>query len=143
MIVLDSNVVSELMRAAPDPEVVVWLRLQPQSMLVVTTVTVAEVLYGVRRLPLGRRRSDLERRFQELMAHGFRDRLLSFDEAAADAYSNIMTNRRRIGRPIEILDAMIAGIALSRGAEVATRNVPHFLECGLRVVDPWAASERE
>lgn len=142
MIVLDTNVVSELMRAEPNPTVLQVLRAEPQLTIVVTVITVAEVLYGVRRLSVGRRRSDLERRFQELMARGFRERLLQFDEAAADAYANIMTDRRRIGRSIEVLDAMIAGIALSRGARVATRNVDHFLDCGVQVIDPWIPSDR-
>ena len=138
MIVLDTNVVSELLRTHPDPAVIATLRANPPDALATTTVTVAEILYGVRRLPHGRRRSDLERRFSELMRNGFRERLLMFDEPAAEAYSDIMADRRRVGRPVEVLDTMIAGIALSRGAEVATRNVGHFQDCGVRVTDPWA-----
>ncbi len=138
MIVLDTNVLSELMRTQPNRGVVARLRGHPPDILATTTITVAEILYGIRCLPQGGRRSDLERRFQDLMSYGFRERLLVFDEPAAEAYSDIMTSRRRIGRSVEILDTMIAGIALSRGTQVATRNVSHFQDCGVRVIDPWA-----
>lgn len=138
MIILDTNVLSELMGTHPNPVVMANLRARPPGSLATTTITVAEILYGVRRLPLGRRRNDLERRFQDLMDHGFRERLIVFDEPAAEAYSDIMSNRRRIGRSVEVLDTMIAGIAVSRGAEVATRNVTHFQDCGVDVIDPWA-----
>jgi toxin FitB len=142
MIVLDTNVVSELMRAEPDPTVADRLRALPQDALATTTITVGEILYGIRRLEAGRRRSELERRFQELMLLGFRRRLLQFDEAAAAAYAGLMADRSRIGRSIEVLDAMIAGIAVSRGAQVATRNVRHFVECGIQVIDPWMDESR-
>jgi predicted nucleic acid-binding protein len=137
VIVLDTNVVSELMRAAPDSAVTECLHAKPQNLLTITAISVAEILYGIRRLETGRRRADLEKRFQALMERGFRRRLLLFDEAAADAYSGIMADRRRIGRSIEVLDAMIAGIALSRGAKVATRNMSHFVDCGVEVINPW------
>lgn len=140
MIVLDTNVISELMRAAPDFGVTRCLRAQQQNLLVTTSITVAEILYGIRRLAAGGRRFELEKRFQDLMIRGFRHRLLLFDEAAADAYSGIMADRRRIGRSIEVLDAMIAGIALSRRSRVATRNVDHFEDCGVEVIDPWSWS---
>lgn len=140
MIVLDTNVLSELMRKEPAPQVAACLKSQPVGRLFTTSITVAEILYGIRRLPLGRRRADLEQSFRDLMTRGFRDRLLVFDEAAAEAYSTVMTTRRRIGRPVEVLDAMIAAIALSRNAEVATRNTTDFVECGLQVIDPWNSS---
>ena len=141
MIVLDTNVLSELMRPVPNPSVTSCLLSFPGQELVTTSITVAEILYGLRRLPDGRRRSDLEQSFRELMRRGFRNRLLDFDEAAADAYSGVAADRARAGRSIEVLDAMIAGVALSRGAGVATRNVQHFLDCGLDVVDPWTWPE--
>lgn len=140
MIVLDTNVISELMRVQPAPEVTSFIDGQPRNNLVTTTITVAEILYGIRRLAMGRRRSDLEASFADLMARGFRDRLLVFDEAAASCYSEITAERRRIGRSIQVFDTMIAGIAFSHGAKVATRNTVHFVDCGVEVVDPWAWS---
>jgi predicted nucleic acid-binding protein len=138
MIVLDTNVISELMRVAPDARVAACLRARPAEELVTTSISVAEILYGLRCLPMGRRRSDLEVSFGELMRRGLRERLLPFDEAAADVYSGIMAERRRAGRPTGSIDAMIAAIALSRGASVATRNIQHFSDCGIELVDPWA-----
>ena len=138
MIVLDTNVISELMRVEPNPRAEACLRAQAQNMLSITSITVAEILYGLRRLPDGRRRADLAKRFYDLMVRGFRERLLVFDEAAADAYAGILADRRRSGHSIEVLDAQIAGIALAHGAQVATRNVLHFVNCGVRVIDPWA-----
>lgn len=137
MIVLDTNVLSELMRATPDPNVEGWIAVQPASSLFVTTVTQAEILYGVALLPPGKRRDRLSIAVDGLFEQDFADRLLPFDEAAAREFSGIASGRRRRGLPISQFDAQIAAITKSRGAALATRNVADFLHCGLTVVDPW------
>lgn len=137
MIVLDTNVVSEAMRADAARQVIDWLDSHPVQSLAVTSITFAEILFGIRRLPEGQRRNALQESFDTFMMRGLRDRILSFDSAAADAYAHIVVNRMRRGRRLEALDAMIAGIALSRGADIATRNTPDFDDCGFRVFNPW------
>ena len=137
MIVLDTNVISEAMRPAPDAAVMAWLRGQPLSEIATTTVSLAEIDYGLCRIPQGRRRKDLEAKLQTFLARGFRDRMLPFDEAAARLYGSIVTTRQGIGRPIDAFDAMIAAIARSRAAAIATRNVADFEGCGVTVLDPW------
>lgn len=137
MIVLDTNVLSELMRAEPDPLVANWIAVRPASSLFVTTVTQAEILYGVALLPAGKRRERLGAAVDGLFEQDFADRLLPFDEAAARDFADIASGRRRRGLPISQLDAQIAAITKSRGAALATRNVADFLHCGLTVIDPW------
>lgn len=137
MIVLDTNVVSEAMKHAPDARVMAWLRAQELEELATTAITLAEINYGLRRLPSGRRRDDLRARFSTFMAHGFGDRILPFDGNSADAYAEIVTERQAAGRPIDAFDAMIAAIARLRGATVATRDVADFEDCGVSVLNPW------
>lgn len=137
MIVLDTNVLSELMRAAPDPNVEGWIAARPASSLFVTTVTQAEILYGVALLPPGKRRDRLDIAVNGLFEQDFADRLLPFDEAAAREFAGIVFGRRRRGLPISQFDAQIAAITKSRGAALATRNVADFLHCGVAVVNPW------
>lgn len=137
MIVLDTNIISEVMRPTPEPLVLAWLSQQPATSLAITAITVAEIRYGIRRLPDGKRRNELARRFQIFIERGFAERIIPFDDIAADAYADIVTNRQRIGRPIEAFDAMIAGIARANGATMATRNVADFEACSLLVVNPW------
>ena len=137
MIVLDTNVISEAMRPAPDAAVMAWLRAQPLAEIATTTVCLAEIDYGLCRIPQGRRRKDLEEKLRTFLARGFRDRMLPFDEAAARLYGSIVTTRQGMGRPIDAFDAMIAAIARSRLAAVATRNVADFEGCGVTVLDPW------
>jgi hypothetical protein len=137
VIVLDANVLSEVMRPLPDHRVVTWLRPHALAELAITAVTLAEISYGLHRLPHGRRRNDLETRFRALLAQGFKDRILAFDAVAADLYGDIVATRQAAGRPIDAFDAMIAAIARSRAAAVATRNVADFEHCGLVVLDPW------
>jgi predicted nucleic acid-binding protein len=137
VIVLDTNVLSELMRAEPDPHVESWIAARPASSLFVTTVTQAEILYGVALLPAGKRRDRLSLAVDGLFEQDFADRLLPFDEAAAREFADIAFSRRRRGLPISQFDAQIAAITKSRGATLATRNVADFLHCGLTVIDPW------
>jgi predicted nucleic acid-binding protein len=138
MIVLDTNVVSEAMRSPSTGPVATWLESQPFGLLSTTSTTVAEILHGIRLLPAGKRRRGLEGQFQDFLNRGFRDRVLCFDAAAADAYSAFIVARQRRGRPVDRFDAMIAGVAVSRGADIATRNAADFRGCGARIVNPWA-----
>jgi toxin FitB len=137
MIVLDTNVVSEMMRATPAPNVVAWLNGQDASLLFLTAVTVGEIRYGLRVLPQGKRRRSLEEGFERILAEAFPGRILVFDEAAAHRYGEIMGRRQEIGRPLAILDGQIASIAWSNGCSVATRNVQDFLDCGVEVINPF------
>jgi len=137
MIVLDTNVLSELLRAIPEPAVVRWTARQPLDTLFTTTVTQAEMLYGVKLLPAGQRREQLEEAVATLFAEDFVGRVLPFDGDAAAAYARIAAERKRTGRPISQFDAQIAAIAQSRGSHLATRNVGDFEGCVLYIVNPW------
>ncbi len=139
MIVLDTNVVSAVMSPRPPAKVIDWLDRQETASLYLTTITIAEIGYGLWVLPDGRRRQDLETRFESFVAAGFDQRVLSFDEASARLYGSIMGHRRTVGRPLGIADGQIASIARSRRFAVATRNVRDFEECGLELVNPFDA----
>jgi len=139
MVILDTNVLSEALKAAPDRRVMTWLKDQPRPSLFTTTVTRGEILYGIRLLPDGRRRRALWDAALAIFNEDFAERVLSFDSDAADAYAEVGASRRAAGRPISQFDAMIAGMARSRGASVATRNAKDFEGCGIDVVDPWSA----
>lgn len=137
MIVLDTNVISELVRDRPDPGVLAWVDARPVADLHLTSVTVAELLYGVERLPPGRRRAGLGAAVGDLVTVDFAGRVLPFDTAAAVAYAQVVAERDRAGRPIGMADAMIAAVALEAGAVLATRNVKDFAGVGIDLVDPW------
>lgn len=137
MIVLDTNVVSEMMRAVPAPAVVGWLNDQDASHLYLTAVTVAEIRYGLRVLPPGKRRRSLEEGFERILVEGFTGRILPFDEAAAHRYGEVMGRRKEIGRPLAILDGQIAAIAWASGFSIATRNIDDFVDCGVEILDPF------
>jgi toxin FitB len=139
MIVLDTNVISELMRPTPDARVMAWMAQQPMAGLFTTTVTQAEIFYGLALLPQGRRRDDLVVAAQQMFDVDLAGRVLSFDIDAAMIYAEIAAGRRRIGKPISQIDAQIAAVARSRGAQLATRNVPDFVDCGIVVVNPWGS----
>jgi toxin FitB len=139
MIVLDTNVISELMRPTPDARVMAWMAQQPMAGLFTTTVTQAEILYGLALLPQGRRRDDLVVAAQQMFDVDLAGRVLSFDIDAAMIYAEIAAGRRRIGKPISQIDAQIAAVARSRGAQLATRNVPDFVDCGIVVVNSWGS----
>jgi predicted nucleic acid-binding protein len=136
MIVVDTNVVSELMRPSPSDRVRDWIRSQRGRDLYTSAVTVAEVLYGIERLPQGRRRAELQSVATDLF-DGFADQVLAFDTAAAVQYSLIVSDRERSGLPIDGFDAQIAAICRSSGATLATRNVVDFRETGINVINPW------
>jgi len=137
---LDTNVLSELIRAAPDPAVVAWVVAQPSESLFVASVTEAEMRLGVRLLPTGKRRRALEIAIGAMFAEDFAGRIRPFDTAAVPDYVDIVWKRRSAGRPISHFDAQIAAIALCNGDTLATRNVSDFEGCGLALVDPWVRS---
>lgn len=137
MIILDTNVLSELMRSKPTILVLKWFAAQPSAGLFTTTLTQAEIFYGLSLLPEGRRRDDLFAAAQPIFEVELAGRILSFDQDAAMAYADIAASRRRAGQPISQIDGQIAAITASRGARLATRNVRDFVDCGIVVVDPW------
>lgn len=137
MTVLDTNLLSEATKPIPSAAVMSWLAAQPAGDLFSTTVSQAELLYGVAILPGGRRRSDLHSRIERMFAEYFAGRILVFDEAAARLFAVIVAMRRKLGRPIGQFDAQIAAIARSRGAALATRNTRDFEDCGVKLINPW------
>ncbi len=137
MIVLDTNVVSEGMRPEPQAAVEAWLQTIDPLDLAITTITIAEILYGIALLPRGRRRTDLELRFKSFVTRVIEDRVLVFDTVAAEHYAAIAAQRRAVGRPTSQADVMVAAIVAANGATIATRNVTDFADFGVPVVNPW------
>lgn len=137
MIILDTNVVSELMRDEPSPIVIDWVNAYPQSALFVTTITEAEIRYGIAIIPVGKRRDSLKAASERMFDEMFLDRILPFDRRSAREYSEIAAKRRSIGLSGKGEDVQIAAIAKANGAAVGTRNVAHFLETGIEVINPW------
>ena len=137
MIILDTNVVSEVMRPSPSARVLRWLAAQRAGELFITTITQAEILFGVELLPVGKRRVALQSAVAAMLAEDFAGRILPFDGDAAGMYARIAAERRALERPISQLDAQVAAIARSRGAAVASRNASDFEHCGVAVIDPW------
>lgn len=137
MIVLDTNVLSELLRIAADPNVLRWVASQAPGRLYTTAVTRAEMLYGARLLPLGKRQQQLQASLAAMFDEDFASRVLPFDSAAADAYAHIAADRKQVGQPISQFDAQIAAIALANDGDLATRNVGDFKGCGVSVINPW------
>ena len=139
MPLLDTNVVSELMKVAPNAGVLAWIDRLPRSELFVAAITQAELLYGVALLPAGRRRDEIARAVNTVFSDLFRERVLPFDSAAASAYAEISAKRRRAGRPISAFDAAIAATARSQKVSLATRNLSDFVGCEVELIDPWKA----
>lgn len=137
MIVLDTNVVSELMRVTPSPAVLRWIAHHNPLECYTTSITQAEILHGVRQLAAGVRRRRIEEAAEATFRENFAGRILVFDSPAARAYANIVTDRRRHGRPISQFDAQIGAIAQCARALLATRNVQDFEHCGTQVLNPW------
>jgi toxin FitB len=140
MIILDTNVVSAVMRQDADAVVVRWLDSQPVESIWITAVTVFEVHFGLELLAQGRRRRQLEDQFARALNEDFERRILPFEQTAARAAALIAARQRQGGRPIEVRDAQIAGIAAARHATLATRNTRHFADLGIALIDPWSAS---
>lgn len=140
MIVLDTNVVSELMRKAPEPCIVRWVDTFSPSDVLVTAITAAELIYGVARLPEGRRKRELRIKVEALLTEDFNDQILPFDALAATHYADIVVSRERAGRPINMADGQIAAICRNWGAGLATRNINDFADTGVDAVNPWDAA---
>jgi len=138
VIILDTNVISELMRAVPDPLVLRWVAAQPRDNLYTTRINQAEILYGIAALPEGRLRTGLAAAAEAMFAEDFAGRIVPFGAAAAERYPAIVLGRRRAGRPIEIFDALIAAVAAAADADVATRDIGGFSGCGIELINPWA-----
>jgi predicted nucleic acid-binding protein len=137
LILLDTNVLSALMQREPDQTAVAWLDEQPSESVWTTSITVFEVRMGLELLAKGRRRSQLEQQFDRLLVEDLDGRVQFFDRAAADAAGTIAASWQRAGRTADIRDVQVAGVASARKATLATRNVRHFEELGIRLVDPW------
>jgi toxin FitB len=137
MILLDTNVVSEVMKAQPAEAVVAWLNGQDSKNLYVSAITIGEIAYGLRMLPDGKRQSGLRERFEQFIALAFDQRVLSYDEAAARIYGELMGDRKELGLPMSVPDGQIAAIARHNHFAVATRNVPDFENCGIEVINPF------
>lgn len=142
MIVLDTNVVSELMRKTPEPRVVSWVDRFPASDVLVTAVTAAELMYGVARLPDGRRKREVHIKVEGLLTEDFENQILPFDAQAASHYAEIVSSRERGGRPISMADAQIAAICRNWSTGLATRNIDDFVDTGVDAVNPWGAATR-
>jgi toxin FitB len=139
MIVVDTNVASELMRPAPSGTVRDWIRSQTARNLCTTAITVAEIGYGIERQPNGHRKDDLRAAVAEIFGI-FEEQILPFDVAAAEQYGLVVSHRDALGLPIEGFDAQIAAICRARGAALATRNLADFHETGVEVINPWQPS---
>ncbi|MDQ3558198.1 MAG: type II toxin-antitoxin system VapC family toxin [Pseudomonadota bacterium] len=138
MIILDTNVLSELMRPEPEYKVVAWVQEQADQELYTTALTKAEILFGLAILPVGKRRSAITSEAARVFSEDFPGRVLAFSGEAAVEFAALSAQRRRQGRPISVFDGMIAGIARWRGAAIATRNTADFEGIGIRLVDPWS-----
>lgn len=137
MILLDTNVISEMMREVPDGRVVAWLGRQKSLHLAVTTITIAEIQRGLKRLPAGKRRKTLEANFADFISRGFQGRVIPFDEPAARLYGDVCALRESKGLHADALDLMIAAIAKAADASLATRNTGDFEHCGIKLINPW------
>jgi predicted nucleic acid-binding protein len=137
MILLDTNVVSEVMKAAPSAAVLKWLNDQSSSDLYVSAVTIGEIEYGLRILPGSRRRLQLREKFDQFIAVAFAQRVLAYGETTARIYGEIMGLRKEVGRPMSVPDGQIASIARSHRMSVATRNTRDFEECGVDLLNPF------
>ena len=139
MLVLDTNVLSEVLRPEPDAGIKAWLRSQAAASVFTTAITQAEIMYGIAIMPKGQRQATLLTVATLIFEDEFRGRVLSFDSDAADIYAAIASGRRQAGQPISLPDGQIAAITQARGGRLATRNVSDFANCGIDIVNPWDA----
>ena len=137
MIILDTNVVSEIIRPAPSQQVLQWVSSRPALLLYTTSITHAEMLYGMEILTKGKRKKALEAALNGMFEEDFRNRVLEFDSSCARYFAEIAAGRKAVGRPISQFDAQIAAIARSRKAVLATRNTADFADCGVKLANPW------
>jgi predicted nucleic acid-binding protein len=141
MILLDTNILSALIKFEPERLVVNWLDRQPAESVWTTSITVFESRFGLALLPRGRRRSALETAFERLIEDDLEDRVLAFDAAAAGKAATLAAEQRQAGGTVDLRDTQIAGIALSRRATIATRNVRHFDNLSVPVINPWDSDQ--
>ena len=139
MIILDTNVLSALMRLPADQKVVEWLDKQPRTSIWTTSITILEIRYGLQILPAGKRRSALIQIFERVLVDEIESRVAPFDTVAAQHAGDLMAMRHRKGRPGELRDTMIAGIVLASHARLATRNTSHFEDLSVPIVNPWTS----
>lgn len=137
MIILDTNIISELMRTTPEPRVLGWLEAEKPTSLAITAIGIAEIQRGILRLPDGKRRRVLDDHFATFIESAFCGRVLPFDEAAAYTYGEIASTRQQAGFNTDAVDLMIAAIAKSNNAAIATRNTKDFQGCDIKVINPW------
>lgn len=137
MILLDTNVLSELMRAKPNQQVLAWVDAQPAGKLVICAITVAEILYGITRLPEGKRKQSLLSMAKAMFEEDFAGSILPFDTQAAEHYAELAADAERRGRSVDMADLQIAAIGLSYGAPIVTRNTRHFEGLGVSLINPW------
>lgn len=138
MILLDTNIVSAVMAPSPPSVVIDWLNGQETITLYLSTITLAQIGYGLCMLPEGKRHQSLEKRFERFVAEGFEGRILDFDRSAAGLYGEVMGRRRAMGRPLSVLDGQMASIARANDLAVATRNVHDFECCGIAIISPFS-----
>ena len=139
MIILDTNVISEIMLPRPDIQVLSWLDRQSDASIWTTSVNIFEIRYGLQSMPEGKKRSALLDLFERWLAEVIQGRIASFDEAAARRAADLNALRKKIGRPVDTRDNLIAGIVLASHAKLATRNIQHFEEIASSLVNPWEA----
>ena len=137
MILIDTNIISEIMSQSPEPNVINWINNQDSLILFVSTITIAEINYGLRIMPDGQRKKLLTERFTYFITKAFEQRILSFNEDAANHYAEIMAHKKEIGRPMSIPDGQIAAVARSNELSIATRNTRDFDECGIILINPF------
>ncbi|HLY47303.1 MAG TPA: type II toxin-antitoxin system VapC family toxin [Stellaceae bacterium] len=137
MIVLDTNVISEVSRPRPSARVLDWMRSEPLTALFTTAITEGELRYGLALMAEGRRQRELEAVITAILDEDLGGRILPFDSSAAREFAGIAAMRRHAGKPISEPDARIAAITRSRGAALATRNTADFADCGLTIINPW------
>ncbi|NHQ60151.1 type II toxin-antitoxin system VapC family toxin [Chlorobium sp. BLA1] len=137
MIILDTNVLSALMQQQPDPQVIAWLDKQSSQSICLNSITLFEVRFGLHLLTSGNRKTLLQKRFEELLQDDFKNRVLLFDAKSANQAAQLAADRKISGRPVDMRDTFIAGIALAHNAIIATRNIRHFSDLSVTVVNPW------
>lgn len=138
MIILDTDILSALMRNAPEKKVVSWLDRQPQGSIWTTSITILEIQAGLQSMPVATERTDVSQQFERLLDHIYH-RIAVFGEEAARLSANLMVSRQEKGKALDMRDTMVAGIVLAHHATLATRNVTHFSDIAAKVVSPWTA----
>lgn len=137
MILIDTNLISEMMKPTPDTNVIRWIDQQEAIQLYISTITIAEISYGINGLAEGHRRNFLEDSFNKVLQEGFEHRILSFDQIAAHYYGKLMSRRKKLGKPLGVLDGQIAAIASANNLALATRNTRDFSDCDLNLINPF------